>query len=126
MRWLDFAALGVAADRLDAWAAVTDGVDRFCTSSRWALPAQRAFMPAAEPFITESDAGIIALMTVTLPDGRRVGVPLEASWGLASPFASDDPPALVAQLRQMLAADHAPESLYLSGVARSGPWFEEV
>ncbi|MEZ4463819.1 MAG: GNAT family N-acetyltransferase [bacterium] len=126
MRWLDFAALGAAADRLDELVAVTDGIDRFCTSSRWSLPAQRAFMPAAEPFITESADGIVALMTVVLPDGRRVGVPLEASWGLASPFASARPGALVGQLRRMLESDRAPESLYLSGVSRSGPWFEEV
>lgn len=126
LRWLDFAALAGAADQLDAQVAVTPGIDRFCSSSRWALPAQRAFMPAATPFITETEAGYVALMVLELADGRRVGVPLEASWGLASPFAGADPLPVVRQLKRMMRDPKAPESLYISGISRGGPWFEAV
>jgi hypothetical protein len=126
LRWLDFTALTAAADAFDLQVARTPGVDRFCSSSRWALPAQQAFMPHTEPFITEGPDGFVALMIMRLEDGRRIGVPLEASWGLASPFAGADPAPLVRQLQQMMQHPLAPESLYLSGISREGPWFEAV
>ena len=118
---LDFAGLSACADALDAQIARTPRIDRFCSTAPWVLPAQAAFSPDAEPFISRGPAGFISLMCITLYDGRRVAVPLEAGWGLASPLAGADSIGLAQQLAEMMMWPDAPAQIYLSGLAREGP-----
>lgn len=126
MRRLDFSALSAASDALDAAVAQTVDIDRFCSSSAWILPAQAAFAADAEPFISVGPAGFISLMRLRLMDGRVVGLPLEAGWGLAAPFAGADPKGLADQLADMLAWPDAPSSLYLAGLKRQGPLYRAI
>lgn len=126
MESLDFEQLSACAEELDALVARTPGIDRFCSSSAWVLPAQAAFASEAEPFVSRGPAGIVALMRLTLTDGRVVGLPLEAGWGLAAPFAGPDPAALADQLAAMLTWPGAPTSLYLSGLERDGALFRAI
>jgi len=118
MQWLDFAELDAAADELDERVASSSELDHFCSSSAWVLPARAAFAPTAGPLVARGDAGIAALMILPLAGGARAGLPLEASWMLASPFASARPDELCAEL---VAALRAPprrvDVLLLSGIA---------
>lgn len=126
MTRLDFAGLSAASATYDAHIARSPVIDRFCSSSPWVLPAQAAFAPEAEPFISQSAAGFVSLCTLTLYDGRRVALPLESGWGLAAPFAGADVDALARQFAQMCRWPDAPDSFYLSGLARGGPQFQAV
>lgn len=126
MERLDFEGLSDRAAAFDADIAATPRIDGFCSSSAWVLPAQAAFAAEAEPFISHGPAGFVALMRLTLTDGRVVGLPLEAGWGLATPFAGPDPLALADQFAQMLAWPDAPTSYYLSGLEKDGPLFRAV
>lgn len=123
---LDFAGLSACAQAFDAQIARTPQIDHFCSTAAWVLPAQAAFSPEAEPFISRSAHGFVALMCLTLFDGRRVAVPLEAGWGLASPMAGADAQKLADQLAQMLMWDDAPTQVYLSGLRREGPQVEAI
>jgi CelD/BcsL family acetyltransferase involved in cellulose biosynthesis len=104
VRWLDFAQLEAAADDFDALVAASPDVDGFCSSTPWILPARVAFTPQAPPLVGAGENGVAAMMIVPVSGGAPAAVALEASWGLASPFASPDPAALVAELYAALRA----------------------
>lgn len=123
---LDFAGLSACSDAFDAQVARTPQIDHFCSTAPWVLPAQAAFSPEAEPFISRSPDGFVALMCLTLYDGRRVAVPLEAGWGLASPFAGANSRRLAAQLAEMMMWPDAPSQVYLSGLLKGGPQVSAV
>lgn len=123
---LDFAGLNACADAFDAQIALTPQIDHFCSTAPWILPAQAAFSPEAEPFISRSPHGFVALMCLSLFDGRRVAVPLEAGWGLAAPLAGANSRELADQLAQMMMWRDAPTQIYLSGLRREGPQVEAV
>lgn len=118
MRRLTFVELDQRAVEFDALVAHTPDVDRYCSSSLWAAPAQAAFAPHAQPYIAHSDAGYVAMMAIRV-QGGTVAVPLEASWGLASPFVGPDPAALVDLLVE-LDRQQPLRGLFLSGLARGG------
>jgi CelD/BcsL family acetyltransferase involved in cellulose biosynthesis len=125
-KWLSFAELDARSADFDAHIARTPEIDRYCSSSHWILPAQAAFAPEARPLVLEVEgAGYAALMSVPLLGGDRVAVPLEASWGLASPFAGEDPAAIIAELfaaidERTTADDDVPPVLAISGIAVRG------
>jgi CelD/BcsL family acetyltransferase involved in cellulose biosynthesis len=116
-----FDELDAAADDFDTLVAASPELDGFCSSAAWILPARAAFAPTAKPLIFRGEAGIAALMSLPLAGGARAGLPLEASWLLASPFASPRPEALVAEL---VAALRAPprrvDALLISGIVAGG------
>lgn len=126
MTRLDFSGLSAAAGVYDAHVEQSPAIDRFCSSSAWVLPARAAFAPDAEPLISQSAAGFVSLCVLSLYDGRRVALPLESGWGLASPFAGANVDALARQFAQMCRWPNAPDGLYLSGLKRDGPQFQAI
>ena len=71
-------------------------IDRFCSSTRWILPAASALMPEREPWIFHGPSGWVAMMRGRHPEGWHYLEPFEASWGLACPLVGPDPEALAA------------------------------
>ncbi|MCA9537934.1 MAG: GNAT family N-acetyltransferase [Myxococcales bacterium] len=125
MTWLTFAELDAQADAFDAEVARTPGVDRFCSSTPWILPAQAAFCPAAAPLVFADPTGYVAMMTVPVGSGHHAAVPLEAGWGLAAPFAGAKPEALIEGFFLALADPPTPvDALFLSGLPYRGIWMD--
>jgi hypothetical protein len=119
--WLRFDELDAGAETYDALVAASPEVDAFCSSTAWILPARAAFTPDAPPLIGAGDHGIAAMMIVPVAGGTPAAVALEASWGLASPFASPDPAALVAELYAALrAAPRRVSALVVTGITAGG------
>lgn len=123
MATLDFDGLAAAADDWDALIARTPEIDRFCSSSAWIVPARAAFCPHAEPCIARDGRGAVALMTLPIGAGAWGGLPLEAGWGLAAPFAGPDPRAAVELLAELWDdPPHRMDALFLSGIPPRGAW----
>ena len=119
---LEFAALEARSAEMDALAAVTPGIDRFCSGAAWTLAAREAFAPDAEPVIVHDNAGMIALMRTVTPEGVPLLAPLEASWGLACPLLGAAAEPIAARLAALAATppnDRLP--LVLMGMPRLGP-----
>ena len=126
-RWLTFDELAENADAFDHLVGGTPDIDHFCSSSAWALPAQRVFCPEAEPWIANSSAGVIALMAMPMGDGRVECMPLESGWGLAAPFAGREPEGLAEQLFRMWAESPIQiDAVHLSGLRYRGLWMDAV
>lgn len=126
-RLLTFAQLDLRTARFDALVSQTREIDLFCSSTDWVLPARAAFAPGARPFVIEAPEGFVALMAVPTVEGGRALLPLEASWGLASPFVGPDPEPLVALLFALLGDGEPPaDALFLSGLAIDGRAFQAV
>ncbi len=119
-RLLSFQELDARAAAYDGHVARTPGIDLFCSSTDWILPARESFAPSAEPFIVETDAGFVSLMTVPTAEGARALAPLEPIWGLASPFVGPDPAPLAAALFETLGQRGGVHALFLSGLAVGG------
>ena len=127
MATLDFAGLAAAADDWDARVARTPDIDRFCTSSAWIVPARAAFCPQAEPCIALDDRGAVALMALPIGAGAWGGLPLEAGWGLAAPFAGADPTAVVDLLAELWRdPPHRMDALFMSGIPPRGRWMDAL
>lgn len=126
-RLLTFSQLDVRSAAFDARVAESPAIDLFCSSSDWVLPARLAFAPRARPFVLELQEGFVALMSVPTVEGGRALLPLEASWGLASPFIGPEPEALVAGLfRLMDQAEPPADAMFLSGVEPEGRAFRAI
>ncbi len=125
--WLAFDELDRHADAYDDLVSQTPNVDHFCSSTDWILPAQAAFAPSALPYVMAEEGACIALMRIPAEPRHEVAVPLEAGWGLASPFAGSDPAQLAEMLGTMVEhAPHPPDALFLSGIVRDSPLHEHV
>lgn len=125
--WLGFDDLDAHADAFDALVAETPDVDHFCSSTDWILPARAAFAPNAMPYVMAEDGACVALMRIPAEPRHEVAVPLEAGWGLASPFAGRDPAQIAEMLGTMVEhAPHPPDALFLSGIVRDSPLYEHV
>ncbi len=126
MRRLDYAGLDALQPSFDDALARTPQIDRFCSSVDWVLPAQRAFAPEATPLIAHAPGvGTVALMALQAVGGR-VAVPIEASWGLAAPFAGADVAGLVALLDDLWGEAHDLAALFVMGIAQGGPWWDAI
>jgi hypothetical protein len=125
--WLAFDELDRHADAFDALVAQTPDVDHFCSSTDWILPAQAAFAPSAMPFVMAEPGACVALMRIPAEPRHEVAVPLEAGWGLASPFVGAEPAQLAEMLGTMVEhAPHPPDALFLSGIVRDSALHEHV
>ena len=83
----DFAAQSAA---FDASVLATEGIDLFCSSSDWILPASAAIMPPRTPWLLRGEHGWAALMRLVHPMGLALMQPLEAAWELACPLIGRD------------------------------------
>ena len=127
MTVLDFSELDSLKADFDDLVLRTPQIDAFCSSSVWILPAQRAYAPQGRPFIRFSEAGFVALMKVRTHDQISIATPLEMGWGLAAPFAGQDPDRMVALLSTAWRRDPAPvDALLLSGLPAEGVWREAI
>lgn len=125
-RTLTLPELDAASAAYDAAVVASPLVDRFCTSTAWILPAWHAFASGSTPWILAHDTGWSALMLQDTVLGRTV-LPLEASWGLASPVVGADPVAAADGLADALQADRTRwDAAYLAGLERGGPAFTRL
>lgn len=123
---LSFAAFDSASRQYDDAVSTCDLPDRFCTSTDWIIPAQRAFAAEAESWVFRGSAGWAPLMKLQTPLGRTL-VPLEASWGLTSPFVGQDQGQLVDEVVDWLMPQRTSwDSLFLCGLVSGGPAFTQV
>ena len=75
--------------RHDAIARDAVGVDRFCSSSIWGIPALEAFRPDAEELVVGGDErASVAFVTGVSSQVGTFLAPLESTWGLASPVVA--------------------------------------
>jgi CelD/BcsL family acetyltransferase involved in cellulose biosynthesis len=127
VRFLTFPQFDARTARFDDLVAQTPEIDLFCSSTDWILPARAAFAPGARPFVMETPEGFASLMSVPTVEGGRALLPLEASWGLASPFVGPAPEPIVDALFAVLDLDEPPaDVLFLSGLAVEGRAFRAV
>jgi len=62
-----------------------------------------------------------------MPNGKRIGIPLEVGWGLAAPFAGPSPATLIADFREGIEnLENPPDNFYLAGIPRNGRWFKSL
>jgi len=118
MEPIDLAAL---ADDFDREVAATPAIDRFCSTSAWALAAAAALMPPRAPFSFRGRHGYFAAMRGIHPAGFPYIEPLELAWGLAAPLVGRDVDALVEEIVAVLAAKREWQLAILSGLTATGP-----
>ncbi len=108
--------------------AETQGIDQFCSSSAWIMSAYEAFaQDDASPWIFEGDAGYAALYQSWHERIGRFAQPFEASWCLASPFATTEPTELAEEFfREMHARRTEWDLLFLSGLPRDSVIYAEL
>jgi CelD/BcsL family acetyltransferase involved in cellulose biosynthesis len=88
--------LDAASDAFDGAVARSHGVDGFCSSTDWIVPAARGLQPGREPWIRRGEHGFVALMHAEHEGGPYLE-PLEAMWGLACPVVGGDVAELAAE-----------------------------
>jgi hypothetical protein len=119
----DFVAGSAEFDRL---ALSADGLDRFCTSSAWVLPAWESFAAGTEPWILHGENGWAAFARMDHPAAGPCLLPPEATWGLASPLVLRNPRAGVYDALVAMLADPGWSTLLLTGIAPDSPLFIAV
>ncbi len=80
----------------------TDGIDHFCSSLDWILPAHAAFIADQRMHLLKGEHGYVMLASGFSPQVGRYLQPLEAVWRLASPFVGSDIEGLVAEFNDHL------------------------
>lgn len=106
----------------------TPGIDRFCSSLDWLLPAHEAFIPD-QPLVLVEDPGN-GFVTLARGFNSRIGrylQPLEASWCLACPFVGADVERLVAEFAASFREKYTDwDLLYLSGIPINSPIYRAI
>ncbi|MBT8494011.1 MAG: GNAT family N-acetyltransferase [Deltaproteobacteria bacterium] len=110
-----------ALGAIDARALASEGIDRFCSTSDWTLPAHEALMPPRELVVARDHDRYFVGAARTLDDGMRLWEPLEASWALASPFLGLSEPKHAVAVVDWLAGQSGWDVLIASGLLQ-GSW----
>lgn len=121
MRGLTLDELEARADELDHDVVETAGIDRFCSSSAWVLPAARALMPPRQSWILRGEHGWLAMMLGRHPSGIAYVEPMELAWGMACPLIGGDAAALATEVAAEIAARRDWNVMLLAGLAPDGP-----
>ena len=121
MPFLSFEAFAARAEAFDALVAQTDGIDVFCSSSDWILPANDALMPDRTSWIWEGEASFLTLARGIHEDGWSYLQPLESMWLLASPCVSGQPERGAKEIVEVLQAEDDWHVLMLAGMATDSP-----
>ncbi|CAM2006955.1 GNAT family N-acetyltransferase [Acanthopleuribacter pedis] len=87
---LSFSALREHIDDFDQAVLKTAGIDFFCSSAAWILPAVQAFYPESRARILRIDDHFLALVQREVPGVGSALLPLESSWCLAAPLVGPD------------------------------------
>lgn len=107
--------------------AATQGIDGFCSSLDWVLPAHEAFIPDHPLHLRHSSNGFVTLARGFNPRIGRYLQPLEASWCLASPFVGSDVEALVEEFADECESRLVDwDLLYLSGIPPETSLFRAI
>ena len=109
MDHLTFEQLSSEAMRYDEAVLRTPGIDHFCSSSFWILPAAEHLMSPGGPWVRRSNSAYVALARHTnIGHGPNASVlhPLEAMWALPSPLVGAEPEELSQFLLEALGNDH--------------------
>ena len=115
------------AEEHDRAVAATEGIDQFCSSLDWLLPAHEAFSPDHPLHLRVSENGFVTLARGFNPRIGRYLQPLEASWCLAAPFAGADVEALVDEFADECESRLVDwDLLYLSGIPPDTPLFRRL
>lgn len=114
------AAFERKAPQFDALVLETPGIDRFCSSSLWTLPAFDAFLQDGVPVLAEHPCGMVALCYLETLHWGRMLAPLEASWCLASGLVTSRPQAYAGALRNLLHSQDSWQSLFFPGLEPDG------
>lgn len=115
------------ATAFDAAVTATARIDRYCSSSLWALPAHAAFHAENAPFVFRSDAGWAAFSAGRAPTIGRYLAPLESIWGLACPLVGDAPERLAYDFFRTTYAHRADwDALWIGGLHRDSAMFHAL
>jgi len=105
----------------------TEGIDRFCSSLDWILPAHEAFIPDHPLHLRAAAEGFVSLARGFNPRIGRYLQPLEASWCLASPFVGANIEALIEAFAEECDTRLVDwDLLYLSGIPPDTPVFRQI
>ncbi len=113
---LSYDDLSVDAVAYDRLVAATPGIDRFCSSSFWTLPAARYLLPPTEPWVLRSPDAYLVFGRSEQPNGARILHPLEAMWALPSPLIGRGPRALAELFVSALTEDQEWEAAIVTGI----------
>lgn len=108
-------------DRVDELALQTTGIDAFCSSSFWTLPALDAFHPDCPAYFLHHPLGVATFAAHDSPFLGRLLMPLEATWCLASPLVASQTLAVATLFADYMQAKSWWDSLYLSGLVENSP-----
>jgi len=120
MRGLSMDELEARADELDHDVVRTPGIDRFCSSAAWILPAARALMPPRQSWIHRGEHGWLTAMLGRHPSGIAYVEPMELAWGMACPLIGEDPVTLAAEAASEIAARRDWNVMLLAGMTADG------
>jgi hypothetical protein len=116
--------LTARSEAFDRRVAETEGVDRFCSSTDWVLPAHAAFHAEHVPWVYQAGDGFVALAQGLSPTVGRYLAPLEAMWGLATPFVgADQATVTAAAIVELERRADEWDTLWLSGLNRQSVSF---
>lgn len=124
MRRIDLEELLRDSETFDSLAESTPHIDRYCTSSPWAVSAHEAFHPEQELFLFRSESTWLTLARGFSEHIGRYLAPLEAMWGLSSPMVGADPLRSTLEVIDTLESiDEEWDNLWLCGLDPNAPPF---
>ena len=124
---LSFQDLDAEAEAYDRAVAAAEGIDRFCSSSHWVLPAARYLLPSSvRPFVSSADGSYVVLARSPERDGSSVLHPLEATWGLACPLVGPDVPFLVEHFLSAVATEPTWRLALVTGLVKGSSLWRAV
>lgn len=101
----------------DALLEDTPGIDAFCSSAAWSESARRAFMPHASLMVYNHGEATAVFAVETSADGKKMLLPLDATWTLGCPMASANPQRdIVGLIEHILEDRHLFDFIMLSGM----------
>ena len=116
---LTFDDLESSVDAWDAAVDATSGIDRWCTSSYWALPVFETWGNHPADVFHAPDIGWAAFGSVELPDGRaRIGP--DGVWGFASCMVGPDAPRLAEAVARALDQLNDWDAVFMTGLLTGG------
>lgn len=103
----------------------TPGIDFFCSSTDWLVPAHDALMPPRTLRLFHDERGWLMFAEGPLDGFRRALQPLEAAWALGSPLIGPEPRPLVDAL-DSVSAEQRWSLVLVSGVVEGSPLFHDL
>ena len=126
MKSMSLPELGEQAASFDKAVGQTSGIDLFCSSLDWGLPAHGAFGAEREPWLFQGESTYVAFMKGLHGDGFRYLVPLEGMWLLGSPFAFWDEARFLTEVGQLFLAHDDWDVALLAGMDQSQRWVQSL